>query len=338
MEGCDNHNILRRAFSDAYAVQSDVLKKDFEDLNKELEQVQAKQEIINKEILDTSYALLFTCKYDVLAGKMQITDKVSYDRSMEERALIDQDGAKTEQQKKDIQLKTDQNRFQFFQYQSCLESKQCGSCDFPCMQMELVDIFCEAGDYVNSLDPHADEPSSDDFLGLNMHYDIVVGPCNKVHLKKIKIKPSVKSKAKDQSLDDPNYHLRFLCAINPDRSENKSLQDKFIDFLKVCFTEYLFLNDEEKAQFLLGIALHCMIDKFYLDDKKLHGQKETQDDASTFSEYAVETIKAVYKVMSDGRNTIADYAAYKQNKESIIIQAVNEFQRCYNEFREGKRV
>lgn len=335
MDKFDYHNIIRRAFSDAYAVPVNVLESEFKAFNNEVVQLQAKQEGFGKQIRDINYTILFNnCKYDVLDGKLQIIEPETYNTSMAKRVLLEQESAKISEQQNDVQSRIQKNRYNFYQNESCLEAPRCSKCDLPCLQMELIETFCKASDFIKSLSYPLDTTTVSDHLYLNMHYTVTIGPRNKVNLKKIKIKESDKSHTTEQNADETYRHLPFLCAIKSNKEEDTLLQDTFDDFLKVCLTEYLFLFDENKAKHALGIALHGIIDKLYLENKELHTQEPTKDDEVRLSSNAIETIKAVYTVMVNGRLNITDYAAYKENKERIINKAVEEWHSCYKKYKE----
>ncbi len=62
----------------------------------------------------------------------------------------------------------------------------------------------------------------------------------------------------------------------PSKGEGKTSRSIFEDHLKKCFAEYLFLEDEKEALFMLGIAFHGIMDSF--TPSHMGFQKYTEQD------------------------------------------------------------
>lgn len=57
-------------------------------------------------------------------------------------------------------------------------------------------------------------------------------------------------------------NVAFLHAMAAVDEDTKTALSVFKEHLKKCFTEYLFILDPQKAQFILGVALHGIMDSF----------------------------------------------------------------------------
>lgn len=71
-------------------------------------------------------------------------------------------------------------------------------------------------------------------------------------------------------------NVAFLHAMAAKEESVETAQEKFEEHLKNCFSEYLFLTNEEDALFMLGIALHGIMDSF--TPSHTNFQKYTEQD------------------------------------------------------------
>ena len=71
-------------------------------------------------------------------------------------------------------------------------------------------------------------------------------------------------------------NVAFLHAMAAEGETREKAQGKFEEHLKNCFAEYLFLTNEDDALFMLGIALHGIMDSF--TPSHTNFQKYTEQD------------------------------------------------------------
>ena len=71
-------------------------------------------------------------------------------------------------------------------------------------------------------------------------------------------------------------NVAFLHAMAAKEESVETAQEKFEEHLKNCFSEYLFLKNDEDALFMLGIALHGIMDSF--TPSHTNFQKYTEQD------------------------------------------------------------
>lgn len=71
-------------------------------------------------------------------------------------------------------------------------------------------------------------------------------------------------------------YLHAMGAVGETAGDTGNSRSIFEDHLKICFTEYLFLEKEEEALFMLGIAFHGIMDSF--TPSHMDFQKYTEQD------------------------------------------------------------
>lgn len=114
--------------------------------------------------------------------------------------------------------------------------------------------------------------------------------------------------------------VAFLHAMG---AENDSQPEKeFIDHLKKCFTEFLFLKNENDALFILGIALHSIMDSF--TPSHMGFQKYTEQDMANHAQGDVIVFNDDNKVRFDpGQYTDDGKASNGKTKMAARFKGYN---------------
>jgi hypothetical protein len=323
--------LLRRAFSDAFTVPSEDLEREYTALQKERDSLMKERVSLRMKIREVNDDILNNhILYDVYTSRMVIRDAESYGQKMEDKALLEQDENDLVSRLEETDSKIRKNRYLYLRAQSCREILRCSKCDFPCSQRTRVETFGEAGEFIDSVSVEFSETEAEEKLFQRLNYLLKTGPGNKIFLEKTKPKPSPKRRnVKTESLCLP-----LFCGISSDKTEDLSRQEKFKDFLEMCFIDYLFLEEEDQALFSLGLAFHGILEKISREGKdvSVENQANAVSDAILYHEVGV--LRSIYTTLEEGRGTISDLGTYKKNKIGILNATFEKWNHHYEMVKE----
>ena len=289
---------IRLAFSDK--LKWDAEKNNYASLNADIEKlridiINSKKRIeeIDREIDEEfSSTSLNYCTCSVLKNtEFKIVNTTECDNSKQRRKKNENDRNKEEKQLGEYE----QNLKEKEAIILCLQ-KGCNSCNNKCNEGQnegLVKIFCDASDFTDIVLKNRNESNK---LGINLIFDTdcyypynfyynIKHTNNEIVLKR---KNSIRT-ARQENLNDMGNILSsredFFIYINnlekddkgemanqsdsvsflhamKNKDESSIPKENFEKHLKNCFSEYLFLSNDNYSLFMLGIALHGIMDSF----------------------------------------------------------------------------